>query len=222
MGIVVAQPRVFQKAFAFLVEIEGFKSHGFNWVDGLSWDNSNVYPPPGVLRLKRGKMVGDTDLLDWFTERPFNRRRIVVKLLNRDGFVQQRIGLEVHEFKTYDLSPLDNNADENVQESVTFSYHRIEELPLTDADKLAVFGYVKSRLERRVEEERGRAQAALSKYQEAIEARVAAEKTEQEMLRACGIAADAFEAMKARSLGEIAAAREECGVIEKAPGGCGR
>lgn len=115
MSTTIAEPRTFQKAFAFLVEIEGFKSRGFSEVRGLSWDAQDgvhdLESSNPQLRLKRGKVVGDMDLLDWFNERPAVRRRIVVQLLNGDGLVQQRIGLTVNKFKTYDLSPLDNYAE---------------------------------------------------------------------------------------------------------------
>lgn len=158
-------------------------------------------------------MVGDTDLMDWFNERPSARRRIVVKLLNREGFVQQRIGLEVHEFKTYNLSPLDNNSDENVQESATFSYHSIEELPLTQKDRDALFSTVKGRAEHRAretDEEVNKARAVWEAARKAsVESAQLTKQAESEAFRALNEALHVRDCVFARAQDEIAAVREK-------------
>lgn len=111
--------RSFQKAYAFLVEIEGFTSLGFCKVAGLSWTRGRA----GLLgdcpiTLSRGLQTYEPNLemIAWM--KSGEARHVTVRLLSRDGERSGLIELGRCTPIRYYLPDLDNASDSNVLESL--------------------------------------------------------------------------------------------------------
>jgi len=119
---IVGVVRSFQKAFAFLVEIDGFLGMGFSKVEGLYWardaegQSLDFY---NRITLTRGLVSYPKDPNEmqlWFGAA--EPRNVSIVFLNRDGNVTSRLFLGKCKPVTYYLSDPDNGADENVCESI--------------------------------------------------------------------------------------------------------
>lgn len=88
---------------------------------------------------------------------------ITVIMLDREGYVVQRLQVPAPTFLTLQVGLLSNDFDGNVMETATFSYLDMEPLPLTDEDKAALL----ARIERKVAQ---RLSDALTAVDDAISA----------------------------------------------------
>lgn len=148
---VIGTPRTFHKKFKFIVEIDGVASAGFQKCSELSVEVANVqYSEGGALipnkspgrltfadvTLERGA-TADQDLFDWLTEvadASANARLNEPEFKRNLDIVQQdRDGSELRRWRLHNACPVkfvagdwDNEADENVIESVTLTYDFFE------------------------------------------------------------------------------------------------
>ena len=144
---VIGTPRTFHKKFKFIVEIDGIASAGFQKCSELSVEVANVEyyeggalipnKSPGRLKftdvtLERGA-TSDEDLFDWLSEvadaaanaglvEPDFKRNLDIVQQDRDGSTLRRWRLTGAWPVKFVAGDWDNNADENVIESVTLTY----------------------------------------------------------------------------------------------------
>jgi phage tail-like protein len=148
---VIGTPRTFHKKFKFLVEIDGVASAGFRKCSELSVEVANIHyfeggalvpnKSPGRLTfadvtLERGA-TSDRDLLDWFSQvadaaanaglnEPDFKRNLDIVQQDRDGTTLRRWSLTGAWPVKFVAGEWDNEADENVIESVTLTYDFFE------------------------------------------------------------------------------------------------
>ena len=148
---VIGTPRTFHKKFKFIVEIDGVASAGFQKCSELSVEVANVqYSEGGALipnkspgrltfadvTLERGA-TEDQDLFDWLTEvadasanaglnEPEFKRNLDIVQQDRDGSELRRWRLHNAWPVKFVAGDWDNEADENVIESVTLTYDFFE------------------------------------------------------------------------------------------------
>lgn len=148
---VLGTPRSFHKKFKFVVEIDGVASAGFQKASELSVEIANVQyyeggslipnKSPGRLTfadvtLERGATM-DRDLFDWFTQvaeasaniglkEPLFKRNLDIVQQDRDGSTLRRWSLTGAWPVKFVAGDWDNEADENVIESVTLTYDFFE------------------------------------------------------------------------------------------------
>ena len=148
---IIGNPRSFHKKFKFLIEIDGVAHAGFQKCSELSVEVANVQyyeggsiipnKSPGRLTfadltLERGA-TQDRDLFDWFqdvavsasglglTGENFKRNLDIVQQ-DRDGTTLRRWSLSRAWPVKFVAGEWDNEADENVIESVTLAYDFFE------------------------------------------------------------------------------------------------
>jgi phage tail-like protein len=148
---VIGNPRTFHKKFKFIVEIDGLASAGFQKCSELSVEVANVQyyeggalipnKSPGRLTfadvtLERGA-TSDKDLFDWLTQvadaaanaglnEPEFKRNLDIVQQDRDGSTLRRWSLTGAWPVKFVAGDWDNEADENVIESVTLTYDFFE------------------------------------------------------------------------------------------------
>ena len=148
---VIGNPRTFHKKFKFIVEIDGVVSAGFQKCSELSVEVANVQyyeggslipnKSPGRLTfadvtLERGA-TSDKDLFDWLTQvadaaanaglnEPEFKRNLDIVQQDRDGSTLRRWSLTGAWPVKFVAGDWDNEADENVIESVTLTYDFFE------------------------------------------------------------------------------------------------
>jgi phage tail-like protein len=148
---VIGNPRTFHKKFKFIVEIDGVASAGFQKCSELSVEVANVQyyeggalipnKSPGRLTfadvtLERGA-TSDRDLFDWFAQvadaaanaglnEPEFKRNLDIVQQDRDGSTLRRWSLTGAWPVKFVAGEWDNEADENVIESVTLTYDFFE------------------------------------------------------------------------------------------------
>jgi phage tail-like protein len=144
---VIGTPRSFHKRFKFLVEVDQFASAGFQKCSELSVEVANIEyheggalipnKSPGRLKfadvtLERGA-TQDPDLFDWLTQvadasantglnEPEFKRNLDIVQQDRDGSTLRRWSLTGAWPVKFVAGAWDNEADENVIESVTLTY----------------------------------------------------------------------------------------------------
>ena len=144
---VIGKPRSFHKKFKFIVEIDGVGHAGFQKCSELSVEVANVQyfeggtlipnKSPGRLTfadvtLERGA-TQDKDLFDWFLEVANTasglglndveyKRNLDIVQQDRDGTTLRRWSLTGAWPVKFVAGDWDNEADENVIESVTLTY----------------------------------------------------------------------------------------------------
>jgi phage tail-like protein len=148
---IIGAPRTFHKRFRFLCEVDGLASSGFQKCSELSVEVANVQyfeggslipnKSPGRLTfadvtLERGA-TKDRDLFDWFQDvaitssglgLPDNgyKRNLDIVQQDRDGTTLRRWSLTGAWPVKFVAGEWDNEADENVIESVTLTYDFFE------------------------------------------------------------------------------------------------
>jgi phage tail-like protein len=148
---VIGNPRTFHKKFKFIVEVDGVASAGFQKCSELSVEVANVQyyeggslipnKSPGRLTfadvtLERGA-TSDKDLFDWLTQvadaaanaglnEPEFKRNLDIVQQDRDGSTLRRWSLTGAWPVKFVAGDWDNEADENVIESVTLTYDFFE------------------------------------------------------------------------------------------------
>ncbi len=148
---VTGNPRSFHKKFKFIVEIDDVAHAGFQKCSELSVEIANVQyfeggslipnKSPGRLTfpdvtLERGA-TQDRDLFDWFEEvavtssglgsvDPNYKRNLDIVQQDRDGSTLRRWSLTGAWPVKFVAGEWDNEADENVVESVTLAYDFFE------------------------------------------------------------------------------------------------
>jgi phage tail-like protein len=148
---VIGTPRTFHKKFKFIVEIDNVASAGFQKCSELSVEVANVqYSEGGALipnkspgrltfadvTLERGA-TQDPDLFDWMQEvadasanaglnEPEFKRNLDIVQQDRDGSELRRWRLHNAWPVKFVAGDWDNEADENVIESVTLTYDFFE------------------------------------------------------------------------------------------------
>ena len=148
---VIGNPRTFHKKFKFIVEIDGVASAGFQKCSELSVEVANVQyyeggslipnKSPGRLTfadvtLERGA-TSDKDLFDWLTQvadaaanaglnEPEFKRNLDIVQQDRDGSTLRRWSLTGAWPVKFVAGDWDNEADENVIETVTLTYDFFE------------------------------------------------------------------------------------------------
>lgn len=150
-------PRSFDKKFAFIVEIEGIKVAKFTTCSELSFELAKVEQfeggaltankSPGRMvftdiTLERGVAYGDYDLYDWALltanasknaglEDDEYKRPVDIIQLSRMGVPRRRYVLDGAWITKFVASAgWDNNADENVLESITLTYDVFNRIPV--------------------------------------------------------------------------------------------
>jgi phage tail-like protein len=144
---VIGNPRTFHKKFKFIVEIDGVAHAGFQKCSELSVEVANVQyseggslipnKSPGRLTfadvtLERGA-TADHDLFDWFAQvvdaaanaglnEPEFKRNLDIVQQDRDGSTLRRWSLTGAWPVKFVAGEWDNEADENVIESVTLTF----------------------------------------------------------------------------------------------------
>ena len=144
---VIGTPRTFHKKFKFIVEIDGVASAGFQKCSELSVEVANIEyheggtlipnKSPGRLKfadvnLERGA-TKDHDLFDWMEEvadaaanaglvEPAFKRNLDIVQQDRDGSTLRRWSLSGVWPTKFVAGAWDNEADENVIESVTLTF----------------------------------------------------------------------------------------------------
>ena len=148
---VIGTPRTFHKKFKFVVEIDGVASAGFQKCSELSVEVANVQyfeggslipnKSPGRLTfadvtLERGATM-DRDLHDWLAQvadaaantglnEPDFKRNLDIVQQDRDGSTLRRWRLNNAWPVKFVAGEWDNEADENVIESVTLTFDFFE------------------------------------------------------------------------------------------------
>jgi phage tail-like protein len=144
---IIGTPRTFFKRFSFLVEIDEFRSAGFQKASELSAEVANIEhheggalipnKSPGRLKfsdltLERGA-TKDQDIFDWFSQvadaaanaglvEPRFKRNVDLVQLDRDGSTLRRWTIAGAWPVKFVAGAWDNEADENVIESVTLTF----------------------------------------------------------------------------------------------------
>jgi phage tail-like protein len=145
--MVIGAPRSFAKKYKFVVEIDGVASSGFQKCSELSVEVANIqYSEGGALipnkspgrltfadvTLERGATL-DHDLYDWFSQvadvaanaglvDPLPKRNLDIVQQDRDGSTLRRWRVHGAWPVKFVAGEWDNDADENVIESVTLTY----------------------------------------------------------------------------------------------------
>ena len=145
--MIIGAPRTFHKKYAFLAQIDEFASAGFQKCSELSVETSSIEyheggslipnKSPGRLKfadvtLERGA-TKDLDLFNWFSDvadavanaglaEPVFKRNLDIVQLDRDGTTLRRWTLSGAWPIKFVAGAWDNEADENVIESVTLTY----------------------------------------------------------------------------------------------------
>lgn len=145
--MVLGTPRTFHKKFKFIVEVDGFASAGFQKCSELSVEAANVQyfeggslipnKSPGRLTfsdvtLERGA-TSDADMFNWFSDvvntasglgavEPEFKRNLDIVQQDRDGSELRRWSLNNAWPTKFVAGDWDNEADENVIESVTLTF----------------------------------------------------------------------------------------------------
>ena len=148
---VIGTPRTFAKKFKFIVEIDGVVNAGFQKCSELSVEVANIQyyeggsltpnKSPGRLTfadvtLERGA-TQDRDLFDWLAQvanaaagtglnEPGFKRNLDIVQQDRDGSTLRRWRLSGVWPVKFVAGEWDNEADENVIESVTLTYDFFE------------------------------------------------------------------------------------------------
>ena len=148
---VVGNPRTFHKKFKYIVELDEVSHAGFQKCSELSVEAANVQyfeggslipnKSPGRLTftdvtLERGA-TQDRDLYDWFSDvavassgtgltEPSFKRNLDIVQQDRDGSTLRRWSLSSAWPVKFVAGDWDNEADENVIESVTLTYDFFE------------------------------------------------------------------------------------------------
>ncbi len=148
---IIGAPRTFHKRFRYIVEVDAIASSGFQKCSELSVEVANVQyfeggslipnKSPGRLTfadvtLERGA-TKDRDLFDWFQDvaitssglgLPDNgyKRNLDIVQQDRDGTTLRRWSLAHAWPVKFVAGEWDNEADENVIESVTLTYDFFE------------------------------------------------------------------------------------------------
>jgi len=148
---VIGNPRSFHKKFKFIIEIDGVASAGFQKCSELSvevakveyFEGGSLIPNKSPSRLTFADMTlergatEDQDLFDWFQEvaetssglgltDPSYKRNLDIVEQDRDGTTLRRRSLSRAWPVKFVAGDRDNEADENVIESVTLSYDYFE------------------------------------------------------------------------------------------------
>jgi phage tail-like protein len=148
---VIGTPRTFHKKFKFIVEIDGVASAGFQKCSELSVEVANVqYSEGGALIPNKspGRLTfadvtlersatQDQDLFDWMQQvadasanaglnEPEFKRNLDIVQQDRDGSELRRWRLNNAWPVKFVAGDWDNEADENVIESVTLTYDFFE------------------------------------------------------------------------------------------------
>ena len=144
---IIGTPRTFAKRFAFVVEIDDVTSAAFQKCSELSVEVANIEyheggalitnKSPGRLKfadvtLERGA-TKDQDLFDWMSQvadaaanaglvEPRFKRNLDIVQQDRDGSTLRRWSIAGAWPVKFVAGAWDNEADENVIESVTFTY----------------------------------------------------------------------------------------------------
>jgi phage tail-like protein len=144
---VIGTPRTFHKKFKYVVEIDGVTSAGFQRCSELSVEVANIEyheggalipnKSPGCLKfadvtLERGA-TKNHDLFDWMEEvadaaanaglvEPKFKRNLDIVQQDRDGSTLRRWSLSGAWPTKFVAGAWDNEADENVIESVTLTF----------------------------------------------------------------------------------------------------
>jgi phage tail-like protein len=144
---IIGSPRTFHKRFSFIVEIDEFASAAFQKCSELSVEASNIEyheggslipnKSPGRLKfsdvtLERGA-TKDQDLFDWMSQvadaasnaglaEPGFKRGLDIVQLDRDGTTLRRWTLAGAWPVKFVAGAWDNEADENVIESITLTF----------------------------------------------------------------------------------------------------
>lgn len=150
MGV-IGEPRNFYKKFKFIIEVDGFASAAFQDCSELSaevakieqWEGGSLVPDkdPGRvtfadITLQRGA-TEDLDMWDWFEEvadvaanagliNPEFKRNLDIVQQERDGSTLRRWRVELAWPTKFVAGDWDNNADENVIESVTLTFRKFK------------------------------------------------------------------------------------------------
>lgn len=122
----MTEPKTFQKAYAFVVEIEGFKSISFVTCDGIDFRTAGDHP--GILRLTRRHDVRDMDFLFWYKfpmENSRQGRMIKIMFLDRGGNISARYQIEKTRLIGLKFSELNNGEDSNLMEIAEIEYKSI-------------------------------------------------------------------------------------------------
>lgn len=149
---VVATPRVYNKKWAFRVEVDGFGFAGFTKASGLEaeiaeikqYEGGAMIPNKSLGRveykdlvLERGATRADFDMWFWFlaaVNAPANtglgdeliKRHLDIVQMDRTGIFIARWSVFNAFPKIFKAGDWDNNADENVIESLTLGYDFFE------------------------------------------------------------------------------------------------
>ena len=144
---IIGTPRTFFRKFSYVVQIDNFASAGFQKASELSvevaaieyYEGGSLIPhkSPGRLKfadvtLERGA-TKDQDLFDWMSEvadaaantglvEPGFKRNLDIIQQDRDGSTLRRWSLSGAWPVKFVAGSWDNEADENVIESVTLTY----------------------------------------------------------------------------------------------------
>lgn len=145
---VIATPRVFDKKFAFRVEIDGFFSAGFRKMSELTaeiaeikqYEGGALTPNKSLGRvdykdvtLERGATRTDFDAYAWFAQAinagantglgdQLVKRHLDVIQMDRSGLITKRWTLFNAWPKAFTAGDWDNDADENVIEKLTLAF----------------------------------------------------------------------------------------------------
>lgn len=149
--MIIGTPRDFHKKFKFIVEVDGLGSTAFRDCSELSAEIAKIMhheggvltadPDPGRVTftdvtLARGA-TADAQLYEWFREtadvaanagliNPQFKRMVDIVQLDRDNSELRRWRLHKAWTQKFVAGDWDNEADENVIESVTLAYHYFE------------------------------------------------------------------------------------------------
>lgn len=146
-----AKPRSFHTKFKFLVEISQFGSAGFQTCSELSSELAEIsyYEGGAIIPDKQpGRMTfaditlgrgatSDRDMYDWLRQTgmaaanaglpsPLFKRSGDIRQLDRSGMTLRRWTLHNLWCKKFVAGAWDNNADENVMETITLAYDYFE------------------------------------------------------------------------------------------------
>lgn len=117
---IVGIPRTFQRAYAFVVFVDGFRWKAFSKVEGLDWrrnmEGKNVY---GRITLSRGLVNFGADggeMQEWYVAG--TPRAVSIEFLDRDGRPVSHVYLGQRTPVAYRLSDPDNSIDQNIIESI--------------------------------------------------------------------------------------------------------
>jgi len=151
---VIGTPRVFQKKFAFQVEIDQVASAAFTKCSSLEgevakveqWEGGRLIPDksPGRLTisdvtLERGVANGDSDLYEWWLDvvrmtanqglvSPLYKRPVDIIQMDRDQTELKRWTLDNAWPTKFTAGDWDNTADENVVEMLVLTFDTFDKI----------------------------------------------------------------------------------------------